>query len=294
MSRLKRLSHALLRGLRLPPEPTPPAGAPGSIRVFRAARNYYNLRLAFWTFRQAATLAGLIFAIVAIDRLYEDVVEIRNARAGGGAAETGRQFGAETEKRGIQLPRELVENVAHFPLFVFNIVTVFEILGSLAFVAQISFTYFLLRLDYELRWYIVTDRSLRIRAGIVRVQESTMSFANVQQVTVTQGPLQRLLSIADVRVRSAGGGAGAGDENQKQDSLHVGVFHGVDNAAAIRDLIIERLRRFREAGLGDPDDDEAASARSDEAAHGSTLEAARAVLAEAQELRRVVAGPSAT
>ncbi|MSU46162.1 MAG: hypothetical protein EXS42_03315 [Lacunisphaera sp.] len=34
--------------LRVPPEPTPPFGAPGSVRVFRAGRNYLNLRLIRW------------------------------------------------------------------------------------------------------------------------------------------------------------------------------------------------------------------------------------------------------
>ena len=33
------------------------------------------------------------------------------------------------------------------------------------FVASIPITYFLQRLNYQMRWYIVTDRSLRIRSG---------------------------------------------------------------------------------------------------------------------------------
>ena len=36
--------------------------------------------------------------------------------------------------------------------------------------------------------------------------------------------------------------------------MHTGLFHSVTNAAEIRDLIVERLRKFREAGLGDPDE----------------------------------------
>ena len=63
-----------------------------------------------------------------------------------------------------------------------------------------------MRLDYEQRWYVVTDRSLRLRTGVWSVREMTMSFANLQQITVTQGPLQRLLGLADVRFQSAGGG----------------------------------------------------------------------------------------
>src|SRR4051812_10806968 len=35
------------------------------------------------------------------------------------------------------------------------------------FLASIPITYFLQRLNYEIRWYIVTDRSLRIRSGVV-------------------------------------------------------------------------------------------------------------------------------
>ena len=36
--------------------------------------------------------------------------------------------------------------------------------------------------------------------------------------------------------------------------MHTGLFHSVTNASEIRDLILERLRRFRESGLGDPEE----------------------------------------
>jgi uncharacterized membrane protein YdbT with pleckstrin-like domain len=125
------------------------------------------------------------------------------------------------------------------------------------------------------------------------VQETTMSFANVQQVVVTQGPLQRLLGIADVRVQSAGGG-GDHHEAHAGESLHTGVFHGVDNAHQIRDLILDRLRQFRETGLGDPDEPARGAAepavtplRGSEGAE-STLAAAQALLGEARALRRAL------
>ena len=79
-----------------------------------------------------------------------------------------------------------------------------------------------------------------------------MSFANIQQVVVAQGPIQRLLGLADVKVKSAGGGGG--HPHQHGEDMHSGLFHSVTNAAEIRDLILDRLRRFREAGLGDPDE----------------------------------------
>ena len=83
-----------------------------------------------------------------------------------------------------------------------------------------------------------------------------MSFANLQQVEIRQGPLQRFLGLADVCVRSAGGGdPAAGPKGHGEEtSLHLGVFEGVANAVEIRDLVLDRLRKFREAGLGDPED----------------------------------------
>jgi uncharacterized membrane protein YdbT with pleckstrin-like domain len=148
------------------------------------------------------------------------------------------------------------------------------------------------RLDYELRWYLVTDRSLRIRTGITTVRESTMSFANLQQVVVTQGPLQRLLGLADVRVQSAGGGGdhSAQGKNGAAESLHTGIFHGVANADEIRDLILERLRLFRAAGLGDPDEQAAAPLPSAVQEPADAIAAARELLTEARALRTAITG----
>jgi uncharacterized membrane protein YdbT with pleckstrin-like domain len=130
-----------------------------------------------------------------------------------------------------------------------------------------------------------------------RIQEATMSFANLQQVEVSQGPLQRLLGLADVKVQSAGGSDNP--QRKGQEDLHTGHFHGVDNAHEIRDLIQTRLRRFRESGLGDPEELRhaaqvaaaehriavAAVGVSSATANGDVLAAARELAAEAKALR---------
>jgi membrane protein YdbS with pleckstrin-like domain len=130
------------------------------------------------------------------------------------------------------------------------------------------------RLNYGLRWYIVTDRSLRIRSGIIAIKELTMTYSNVQEIRVASGPLQLLLGIADVEVQAAGGG---GDGKQGAGG-HAGRFSGVAHAADIRDLIVERLRQYRDSGLG-----ETAPVAALQPA--SELAAARAVLGEARALR---------
>jgi len=62
---LRRRALALLK---IPPEPRPPLGDPASLRVFRAGRNYYRLRLAGWSVAQAVALAGIVFwAVILID-----------------------------------------------------------------------------------------------------------------------------------------------------------------------------------------------------------------------------------
>ncbi len=318
----------LLRLMRVPHDPEPPFGAPGSIRVFRAGTNFYYVRLAAWITTQVGAAIGIAFSVWFISQLRAEfdaaqlVKEQRQQQAAAAAANpsvaatapapasaapaTAQSVKSAAEQFRKELPKEMRTKKSRaqakqafterMPPWVMTLIEVGELLGIAFFLVQLPFTFAAVRMDWELRWYIVTDRSLRIRAGLWSLQESTMSFANLQQVEVTQGPLQRLLGIADVRVQSAGGGGGAHGKGQEMaDSLHTGVFHGVDNAQEIRDLILDRLRHFRQAGLGDPDDAHAsapagtASAVAPATADGSdAVAAAHELLAEARALRASV------
>ncbi len=139
------------------------------------------------------------------------------------------------------------------------------------YVFALVITYHAQRLDYELRWYVVTDRCLRIRCGIWSVEETTMTFANIQDLRITAGPLQRVLGLADLEVSSAGG---AGAQGGSGGGGHIARFSGVDNAEAIRDTIVERLKQYRDAGLGD-EEEQLVSAE----------EAAQMLLAETRAVR---------
>ena len=306
----------VLHVMRVPHDPAPPYGAPGSIRIFRAGRNYFKLRLFGWVVAQLIVLGGLVFwAWVLID--VENAVRVRKQAEASTPAFT-QEFFNETirsmkappapasksaRRKSINLDGwtgfkgGLVGIGMRLPDWAFPLIWFIKVAGFALFLGQIPFTYMLRRLDYELRWYMVTDRSLRIRTGLVRLQESTMSFANLQQVEVQQGPLQRLLGLADVHVQSAGGGGGDHDSRhgKELDSLHTGIFHSVDNATEIRDLILERLRHFRQTGLGDPDDhhdhvvgDSATAGPAREASAADPLAAAHEVLAEVRALRQAL------
>jgi membrane protein YdbS with pleckstrin-like domain len=131
------------------------------------------------------------------------------------------------------------------------------------------------RLNYGLRWYIVTDRSLRIRSGIFAMSELTMTYSNVQEIRISSGPLQLLLGIADVEVQAAGGGG----QRERGGSRHVGRFRGVAHASEIRELIVERLRQYRDSGLGETTHVATSPEVSDLAAAKAVLEAASALRA---------------
>ena len=147
-----------------------------------------------------------------------------------------------------------------------------------AFLASAFFTFLQQRLNYELRWYVVTDRCLRVRSGILNVHEITTTFANIQEVRLSAGPLQKVLGLADVEVHSAGGGSG-----KRSSGGHVARFEGVDNAPEIRDFILARLRQYRDSGLGEKD-----HSRSSAFSQGSQA-AAQVVLTEARALRAALA-----
>jgi hypothetical protein len=126
--------------------------------------------------------------------------------------------------------------------------------------------------DQHLRWYVVTDRCLRVRGGILNVHEITTTFANIQEVRLSSGPLQKLLGLADVEVHSAGGGSGKGSSDS-----HVARFEGVDNAP-------KSATSFWSASANTEKDHSSPSAFS-EGSHA----AAQAVLAEAKALRAALA-----
>jgi len=222
----------LLDLLRVPPEPHLPAGEPGSARVFRAAPNYWRLKLLQWGVRQAFTAAGFLFLMGFLQAAPDSVVMTNKGRA-----------------RRVPIGGALA------------VVRSIEGLAVALWLVQLPLTFAIIRLDYQLRWYVVTDRAARLREGVLSLTEMTFTLVNVQDIRIRQGPLQRLLGLADVELRTAGGSdvsAAQGSHGSAPSrNLHLARFRGVDNAEVIRDLVLERMKRARDAGLGDPDDDAA-------------------------------------
>jgi len=237
------LRETFLNALHVPETPTTPPGSPPL--VFRAAPNYFKLKLIQWGLGQLLAIVGLAWAIWFVSIISKTAV----------------------------------------PPIVVWLMRAGEIFAIAAVAARFVFGWMLVRLDYELRWYMLSDRAIRIREGILTIREKTMALANIQNITIKQGPLQRYLGIADVEVKTAGGGGKASDSDQKGhvgEPMHVAYFRGVANPEEIRDLVREGVRRQRDAGLGDPD--EAHTPVADDDLPGAVAE----LLAQARALRVTV------
>ncbi|MCI0745527.1 MAG: PH domain-containing protein [Verrucomicrobia subdivision 3 bacterium] len=237
------------RLLRIPPDPQPPPGDEASTRIYRAAPNYFKYLVLIWAIATGGVI--LIMAFLLIGPVVGTVALVREGNLWG--------FG------------------------VLALIFLALVLAALVRLFRLA----VLRLDYEKRWYVITDRSLRVREGAVNVREMTVTFANIQNISISQGPIQRALGIADLRVDTAGGGGGSSGPHGHQTghNLHVAWFRGIDNAPAVRELVQQRLRHWKDAGLGDHEDALPSQDRLDSAEVPDVI---REIYAEAKRLADAV------
>ena len=109
--------------------------------------------------------------------------------------------------------------------------------------------YVAIHLRYDTMWYVMTDRTLRVRRGIWEILEHTITFENVQNVYVVRGPIQQIFRFSTIVVETAGA-----SKHEHQNVHAVGnkvIMQGIDNPEEIRELIMDRVRETRSAGLGD-------------------------------------------
>ncbi|MCC6677149.1 MAG: PH domain-containing protein [Phycisphaerales bacterium] len=141
-----------------------------------------------------------------------------------------------------------------------------------------------LHLRYDTTWYALTDRSLFIRRGLWVIHETTITYENIQNATIHQGPLQRYFGIANLEVRTAGGGGHGPGKHGGGGGGHLGLLEGITDAERIRDLIMERARRSRSAGLGDEHDHREPGPAAITGWTPAHVEALREILARARRL----------
>lgn len=111
-----------------------------------------------------------------------------------------------------------------------------------------------IHLRYDTTWYVISPRSIRLRNGIWTIRETTFTFENVQNVEITQGPIERWFGFSNLKIETAGGGVTHTQHGPVSSGSNVAFLFGLENAAEVRELIMERVRASRTTGLGDETD----------------------------------------
>jgi len=183
------LSGVVVRLFRIQGEPTPPPGDPTKVRTLRAGRKYYWYKLLGWGLGQLLALAALLGGTVFVGFAPWDRLPFLR---------DGELWGIPLEFLALSAPAWIL------------------------YFAQLPLTYLAVRLDYEMRSYMLSESALRIRHGVLSVREQTMTYANIQHISVRRGPLQQLLGIGDVEVRTAGGGEAEAKGKDQDADMHRG------------------------------------------------------------------------
>lgn len=270
------MKRRVLNWIKVSELPDPPPGDEKSLTTFRASKKDFYLSVILWLPKQISAVTGLVFALVFFGSF--DIPFI-NIGIGDSLVEFLGQF------------RQEIGGVTIDPI---SLIKFLELLAIATFAVQLVFSLVMLKLSWELRWYMVGDQALRIREGLWVLREQTVTIANIQNMTVKQGPLQKLLGIATLEVQTAGGGSSmsSSDPMESAGPLHIARFRGVEDAQALRHRIQKRLMAFKGAGLGDaeePEDELQSTAQPSTAPRSLGLaEAAAELRDEARALRQMM------
>lgn len=90
-------------------------------------------------------------------------------------------------------------------------------------------------LRYRNYTYYIADTEMIIRRGVLRIERTAIPFEKVQNVNVSRSILERILTLATVKIETAGTNPGEAE----------GVIPGVGNYRAVVDEILEHVEHAR-------------------------------------------------
>ena len=130
---------------------------------------------------------------------------------------------------------------------------------------------------YHTLRYRFDDEGVSMAWGILFRREVNLTYARIQDIHLTSGPVQRWLGLADLHVQTASGSAAAEM-----------VIEGVLEFEQLRDFLYERMR-----GVKDPSSASAGGAVGGGPELAAALEAVRREVAGARAALESLAGPEA-
>lgn len=225
--------------LRTPPLPQLPQET--GVQVLQPAPAYVTYRLCLWACGHLILLGFFIVVLAG---------PILGLQIGSRAAGPGIVGALARLSEG--LPREFPTAARILIMAIAIALATGAILTLLLAVLRVVAGVFLVRLDARRRWYILGERTLTLREGVTHVREMTFTYANIQDVRLTAGPLSRFFGLAHITVETAGGGGAVTQQDRKPGlQMHRATLAGLANATEVRDALLERQRRCRVGDLGD-------------------------------------------
>lgn len=251
-----RQALSALQAAMQPPKPIRGAEA---LQLLRPSRRAHLWHWAKWAGAQLSALAGLILVLSAFDL-------------------------TEWLPRNLQFIRFLTQwdDYSDYLPPEWQWVGLTLTLGG--FLTQFGLTLITVWLEWRTIAYLVTDQGVQLRHGLWTVNETSLRFANIQQVVFKQGLIQRVLRLADVVVSTAGQRASGDDEDEQRRKR--GLLRDLD-AAQARSLIDAIRERLPLASGAPPEPAPTTPGPT------ATLAAAQQLLGEAQALRAAVQTPRA-
>jgi len=119
-------------------------------------------------------------------------------------------------------------DILEYPMLKYGII-VFWLFWFLA-------TLILVKLGYKVRGYVVRDKDIIHRKGVLFKSTTTIPFNRVQHCEISQGPIQRLFNLHTLEIFTAGG---------SKSDLAIPGLEG-DIAQKIRTFIVKRMEQIDE------------------------------------------------
>ena len=220
------IKNFCLRLLKISPEPSDYHAEAANEQVFRPAPAFFAYHLFVWFYQSLGGVLSLAILIVPMLIGVLNSLEVR-----------------------WQMP----------------IVMLLLLLAALTALIYAGSAFIHVWLDYELRRYRISRSGIKVREGAISILETTMSIANIQNVSIEQGPIQRVLGISDILIQSAGGGGGVAQAAKGLPSpdYHTVRFAGVRDAETIANVLREYLKIYQDSGLGHTEDKSSPPAMTD-------------------------------
>ncbi|MCP4263032.1 MAG: PH domain-containing protein [Planctomycetes bacterium] len=125
-------------------------------------------------------------------------------------------------------------------LIIFSIATAIEFVFSfLIIIWLIIFIPFLLYIPafYKTLEYIVDDESLKTQGGVFWKKHSSLTYAKITNIDITQGPLQRMFNIGTIHVQTAGASG-------TQGTLAELRLLGIKDLQELKETILTRMKNY--------------------------------------------------